>query len=473
MSLAARFPLKPKRSKGSYDVVIDTLVEQPELSIVNPADDRIISYGGATLNQLSYYLDFETPHHPRELWRDSETTRINESLMKPNNQSLEEEFLSSQDSLDSSITQDKRITSSGSNSESDGLNSRCEPSMVQFFTSTNSLHVGKTTMFQEFYNSVNGVSLFEERTKDGKMQQAEHVEQSSIGGRNSSHRLHSAFNHPSSFGYLQKQPPAAPSIHYQLQYPYTQQLNGEELCFPGTVSVHSKFQENNYRRIGIWEVVDSVDKPTEMQYGNGTIGCPELPTMNPCGPISKHSVLLQDTSQSRSHTTYNQLSPNHHLLDQKTLQSEGRQHVESLNTSKILGRGQENAINDYFNVPKHAEVGFDSETSAESRQVCSDNNQAEPKAQKQVYSLDPKDKESKLQVPKARKKKSDTEKKHAGDWDMLRKEVQENETKKERSQETMDSLDYEALRCASVKEISDAIIFRGMNNMLAERIKVC
>lgn len=36
----------------------------------------------------------------------------------------------------------------------------------------------------------------------------------------------------------------------------------------------------------------------------------------------------------------------------------------------------------------------------------------------------------------------------------------------------MDSLNYEAVRCAPVKEISDAIKERGMNNMLAERIKV-
>ncbi|RVW60591.1 Transcriptional activator DEMETER [Vitis vinifera] len=35
----------------------------------------------------------------------------------------------------------------------------------------------------------------------------------------------------------------------------------------------------------------------------------------------------------------------------------------------------------------------------------------------------------------------------------------------------MDSLDYEALRCAHVNVVSEAIKERGMNNMLAERIK--
>jgi hypothetical protein len=42
----------------------------------------------------------------------------------------------------------------------------------------------------------------------------------------------------------------------------------------------------------------------------------------------------------------------------------------------------------------------------------------------------------------------------------------------ERSKDAQDSLDYEAVRCAKVAEVSNAIKERGMNNMLAERIKV-
>ncbi|KAJ4766537.1 demeter-like protein 3 [Rhynchospora pubera] len=57
------------------------------------------------------------------------------------------------------------------------------------------------------------------------------------------------------------------------------------------------------------------------------------------------------------------------------------------------------------------------------------------------------------------------------DWDSLRRAVCPDGVKKERTYKTMDSLDYEALRNASVNELSDAIRERGMNNMLAERIK--
>ncbi|KAD7477270.1 hypothetical protein E3N88_00406 [Mikania micrantha] len=55
-------------------------------------------------------------------------------------------------------------------------------------------------------------------------------------------------------------------------------------------------------------------------------------------------------------------------------------------------------------------------------------------------------------------------------WESLRKSAQ-LKNKGERSPNTMDSLDYEAVRRAKVDEISDTIKDRGMNNMLAERIK--
>ncbi|XP_022144652.1 protein ROS1-like isoform X2 [Momordica charantia] len=56
-------------------------------------------------------------------------------------------------------------------------------------------------------------------------------------------------------------------------------------------------------------------------------------------------------------------------------------------------------------------------------------------------------------------------------WDHLRKQAVANGKTQQRTENTMDSLDWEAVRCADVKEIADAIRERGMNNMLAERIK--
>jgi len=70
------------------------------------------------------------------------------------------------------------------------------------------------------------------------------------------------------------------------------------------------------------------------------------------------------------------------------------------------------------------------------------------------------------------KKRSGKEKRNAYDWDSLRKNAQANGRIRERAANTRDSIDWEAVRLADVCEIADTIKARGMNNMLAERIKV-
>ncbi|XP_077241219.1 protein ROS1A-like [Tasmannia lanceolata] len=72
---------------------------------------------------------------------------------------------------------------------------------------------------------------------------------------------------------------------------------------------------------------------------------------------------------------------------------------------------------------------------------------------------------------KAKKVKSMAGKTKDFDWDSLRRETYNKAPKKERSSDAMDSLDWEAVRLAEPKEISDTIRERGMNNVLAGRIK--
>ncbi|MCD7468633.1 hypothetical protein HAX54_007016 [Datura stramonium] len=71
---------------------------------------------------------------------------------------------------------------------------------------------------------------------------------------------------------------------------------------------------------------------------------------------------------------------------------------------------------------------------------------------------------------KAKKEHPGKEKQNV-DWDSLRLQAQKNGKKRERTANTMDSLDWDAVRCADVNEIAHTIRERGMNNMLAERIK--
>ncbi|XP_047162810.1 DNA glycosylase/AP lyase ROS1-like [Vigna umbellata] len=56
-------------------------------------------------------------------------------------------------------------------------------------------------------------------------------------------------------------------------------------------------------------------------------------------------------------------------------------------------------------------------------------------------------------------------------WDSLRIEAQAKAGKREKTENTMDSLDWDAVRCVDVNEIAKTIKERGMNNRLAERIQ--
>ncbi|CAK9168072.1 unnamed protein product [Ilex paraguariensis] len=72
---------------------------------------------------------------------------------------------------------------------------------------------------------------------------------------------------------------------------------------------------------------------------------------------------------------------------------------------------------------------------------------------------------------RAKRERAAKQKQKEVGWDSLRKQAEANGKKREKTANTMDSLDWEAVRCADVSEIAQTIKERGMNNMLAERIK--
>lgn len=80
--------------------------------------------------------------------------------------------------------------------------------------------------------------------------------------------------------------------------------------------------------------------------------------------------------------------------------------------------------------------------------------------------------EMKAATVKAKSKNAQKEKKDEFNWDSLRKQVEADGKKRDRTAHTMDSLDWEAVRSAGIHDIADAIKERGMNNVLAGRIQV-
>ncbi|KAG8376666.1 hypothetical protein BUALT_Bualt09G0087500 [Buddleja alternifolia] len=76
-----------------------------------------------------------------------------------------------------------------------------------------------------------------------------------------------------------------------------------------------------------------------------------------------------------------------------------------------------------------------------------------------------------VSAPKSKGGRIGKQKQDTIDWDRLRKQAQPGGRERERTAKTMDSVDWDAVRCADVNEIAQTIKERGMNNMLAERIK--
>ncbi|XP_022939958.1 protein ROS1-like [Cucurbita moschata] len=87
------------------------------------------------------------------------------------------------------------------------------------------------------------------------------------------------------------------------------------------------------------------------------------------------------------------------------------------------------------------------------------------------HSLSNEFKKMKPDTSKSPRKQGAKEKEGSINWDDLRKQAEANRRTPQRTENTMDSLDWEAIRCADVNEIAHTIRERGMNNMLAERIK--
>ncbi|XP_075490248.1 DNA glycosylase/AP lyase ROS1-like isoform X3 [Primulina tabacum] len=72
---------------------------------------------------------------------------------------------------------------------------------------------------------------------------------------------------------------------------------------------------------------------------------------------------------------------------------------------------------------------------------------------------------------KVKKGRIGKEKRNPVDWDGLRKQAQVGSKIREKLDDRLDSVDWDAVRCADVNEIAKIIKDRGMNNMLAQRIK--
>lgn len=465
MSLAARFPLNSTSNKTQDKVGPKTANKELEVSILNPRD-TIIWHG--VPRQPIYKQSSPTLHESVEhKW--SETSRTKWSLVEAQNQSMEEEFISSQESFDSSITQGiVGIRScSGSNSEA-GQSTECRSSNIQVSSST----LWMENMFQEFDSYINGSSASNKEPKHGIIEYGQLNSRSGITQPESSNP---SIAYPINPHDTCMQEPAAPSKKNELHM--TSNSEVPDVCLEAlseeSISSWPSSASRFVKGKRIEELAEITGNSSVQQ--NGQWRPQEYSISNLNASFGKHSEQKESIAQPGAQTEQSQPSCNSYQYKRDhTLHSESTSAIETIKLTEAFIKTWDATNKHVSNVSKVMEkvsvvVGSNPivNTKIQKEMISVEQNSME-----QICTSSHAKNETNTKLSKAEKGNAANVKINAVEWDNLRKAVETNGGRKERRKDAMDSLDYEAVRQANVQEIAEAIRERGMNNMLAERIKV-
>lgn len=464
MSLAARFPLKSNKRTCNIDGT-NILVEEPEVCRQRANESiqwhELLRHPGSSQNSI-------TPHELTEHQRVREMSGVGRtSLPEPHGIGSEEEIISSQDSLSSTILQSNGgiRSCSGSNSEAEDSPPGCKLDNG----SANFQQVGNATFFQDFYSCINDSSLFQEGYHRFKQaEDRENFQQES--GLESIDNLSSSltftqllnFNSPQNqVGFSSNYEPHVTSYSELLEAEGSEIYNGECSSRPSTSSESSKAKNESYARAQ--QLAEDIGETMVQQ---NRLSTPEkMLSASPYVLLKKPTMQQPNASQTRGPPKYDQSCCDIYQHERRTFECENISIAEQMHHTDLAK--EQNVPSGSMLAEKTSNLGDDISVANK----LSDNKLTEPNSVEQVLSAHKVYDETNPKISKSKKRKADGEKKNAIDWESLRKQAQRNSGKQERSRDRMDSLDYEALRCANVKEISEAIKERGMNNMLAERMK--
>ncbi|XP_057979531.1 transcriptional activator DEMETER-like [Malania oleifera] len=478
MSLAARFPPQStSNNRTCYKGETRILVEEPEDSV--PGTNDTIKWNAKASGQTIYNQSSTTPHESSRFNGDCVTSGRRANLVEAKNQRVEEEVLSSQDSFDSSLIRAAGgiRSSSGSNSEAEDSTTACKPSGIQGSTSINLQQISKTAMFKEFHCHENASSFFYDSSMHvhTQLEDVEHGSQKIALEGVDNPKNSSALTYTTTTTDPPMQAPIHLSSNYQLhrtpdagiQEVDCLDLWGEESIssWASNTSRTSKAKDDNSTIKKHGQMAENMGKM--MVQHDGLFRPQGTPLVGPYALSSKHQI-----NQYGSHVKNNQCPCNNDQHERmKALESSSV--TGPVNLTEANARRQNNTMQQVSNVPKLAQEAsdIDKRVSLQEKQTQLEKYMAEPTLKQQVHFSNKAYSAANTNSSKGKRGKIEGEKKKSRDWESLRKHVQSTSTKRERTQATMDSLDYEALRNASVRDISDAIKERGMNNMLAERIK--
>ncbi|KAG6765128.1 hypothetical protein POTOM_029145 [Populus tomentosa] len=474
MSLASLFPLKSRSNAACDSHRKGIMVEEPGVCMQNP--NGIIKWN----SKFRYPLYNQSPithHGSAEPQGESETWCIERaSMVGAQSHSLGEEFVSSQDSFDSSTVQaNGGVRSySGSNSETEDPPTGCKPSTSHGLSFVDHLQMESPTLLEEFDGCESGSSLFHRgsRHENEQTEGIQNMQQGAGLERLGNLDCFSPYNKQLDYCNPQMQGKVVSCSNYGLLHMTSQsnaqQAEGFKLHSEDSVSSwtsnSSRFDKEKAASCSsktVGQKAASVGKKAARQY--------ELPRYQEAPLAVQHSLYRkQSMSEQSSFQPYheNQVDERNETLQWQSMSAGG-----PVNLAKTLPEKQNSCTQHISNVPRLTEniLDFERITSV-NKQTPLENIVVDPNTKEKVHPNNRENLKSNANASKARKGKVESEKADAFDWDSLRKQVQTN-GRKERTEDTMDSLDYEAVRCAGLNEISEAIKERGMNKILAERIQ--
>ncbi|KAF5473785.1 hypothetical protein F2P56_005745 [Juglans regia] len=416
MSLAARFPLNSKSNhEACYEEGVSFIVSEPEVCLLD-TEDSIQWKTACDQSSMTLYDPESSEEKEVVNSNDSPGGSIGDPVSSQNS------VFSSQNSSDVQ-TAEKIGSCLESNSEADHMLNSSEPNGSDGSATIADLgQMAGSTMLNEINGSRNASSI--ENSKDECYQFK--------GMNHENHRQNAVkLNDPQSFLGASMDPSSSYHLHptptsriLEVQY---SEIFREETQFSG---VSNNKDENSIKEKSAQTIESSTQAAFQTELVVNVEKAPRSPSESCNNVEGDENVIISSQSPA-------------------------------LGDPKIVGplaQGQNTEIQQ--DLPNLSEEILDGtqKTSVSDLNACGN-----------LFSNEMS--EMKTATVKAKSKKAQKEKKDEFNWDSLRKQVEADGKKRERTANTMDSLDWEAVRSAGVHEIADAIKERGMNNVLAGRIQ--
>ncbi|GMJ02936.1 hypothetical protein HRI_003962800 [Hibiscus trionum] len=480
MSLAARFPLKPKSKDKLYHEEGTSLVNGAGFYVLEPEDSTVIQPVG---DQSSMTVDGYQVSEEKEVISSKElsgsSTATVSSINDPKCKFLNYSGSGLSTYCDSTLNRMNMETIRGKSECSKGDENVVLSSQNSVVSSENSVDVSLVQTAERTGSCSESNSEVGDHTKrpmfDILNSSTSFVQLLQLVG---SANLHEVYSHQNMSTNEISKVKTSQSLNHERENCENSEgpksFNGEDLM--SSVNYHPYHILNSeVREIGHFETFKEETRlfeASKTKDENMIERQSPLTEESACQTMDQNDKTrcVQVTQQSSFENNH---SSNNFQADEMTvLHCQKGPLQDTINLVESLADAQNKEKLMHVNMSKHSEETLDITES-----TTAFDNQRTPQQEMQESNLHTHNSSSNKELNsmtgglKSEGKKVKKEKKEDFDWDTLRKQAEASGRKRERTEKTVDSLDWEAVRCAEVNEIAETIKERGMNNVLAQRIK--